>query len=197
MKFDEESIINRKRKSKILKVFLFVLFIIILYNIILVGITSIKEDEGWNVFGYKAFIITSESMQPKIDIGDVIVIKSVPEEEIKTEDIITFKKNNEQITTHRIINIIEEDGKKQYITKGDNNKTGDTEQITYDKIEGKVTLVIPYLGHIIDFLEDKMVLLIVLLIILIITLIYLIFSDKKEKRRRKRKIENQENKKAN
>lgn len=197
MKFDEESIINRKRKSKILKVFLFVLFIIILYNIILVGITSIKEDESWNVFGYKAFIITSESMQPKIDIGDVIVIKSVPEEEIKTEDIITFKKNNEQITTHRIINIIEEDGKKQYITKGDNNKTGDTEQITYDKIEGKVTLVIPYLGHIIDFLEDKMVLLIVLLIILIITLIYLIFSDKKEKRRRKRKIENQENKKAN
>lgn len=194
MKFDENSIINRKKKAKTIKLLLLILLIIILYNIIIVGISSVNRNEEWNIFGYKAFIITSGSMSPKIDIGDVIIIKGVSQDEINTDDIITYKRDNEQTTTHRVINIIEENGQKQYITKGDNNKVGDEQQISFAQIEGKVILTIPYLGTLIEFLEDKMVILILILIILIILLIYISINERKEKRRRKRLIDSQKNK---
>lgn len=192
MKFDTESILKRKKRVKAIKIILFIIFIVVIYNIILLGISSVGEDKSFNLFGYKAYIITSESMKPKIEIGDVIIVKKVGEEEINTDDIIAFKIDNELTNTHRIINIIDENGQKRYITKGDNNREEDIEEVSYDEIQGKVVMVIPALGNVVNFMQDKIIVLVVVLIILIIALFYIVKSEKKETRRRKRNREKKE-----
>ena len=163
MKYDIESIMNRKKTVQRIRIVLIVIFIIILYNVILVGISSIDNEESLNLFGYQAYIITSNSMEPEINNGDVVIVRQCKEEDLNINDIITFDKDG-RINTHRITNIINEEGKVKYITKGDNNSIEDQEKIEFSNIKGKMTIKIPYLGNVIMFLQNQMIILIFLLL---------------------------------
>ena len=136
MKYDLESINRRKKNAKIIKKVMEIIAIILIYNIILIAISSENKISLINIFGYKSFIIKTNSMEPTIDINDVIITKKVQEEEIKVQDIITFIKDNEVIT-HRNTKIENEENIKKYTTKGDNNNIEDSFKITNDNIEGK------------------------------------------------------------
>ena len=133
MKYDIDSISRRKRKVKTIKTILGIILIIIIYNIILVGISIIDKESGISIWGYKAYIITSDSMEPKISVGDIIIVKKLNEDEIETNDIITFYDEN-QITTHRVVNIDSSNGYKEYKTKGDNNNIDDDKSVLFKNI---------------------------------------------------------------
>lgn len=188
MKYDLESINRRKKNAKIIKKVMEIIAIILIYNIILIAISSENKISLINIFGYKSFIIKTNSMEPTIDINDVIITKKVQEEEIKVQDIITFIKDNEVIT-HRITKIENEENIKKYTTKGDNNNIEDSFKITYDNIEGKHILTIPNLGVIVKVLENQIIFLIILLIILICMFFRIQNQEKKEIRREKKKSE--------
>lgn len=192
MKYDLESINRRKKNAKIIKKVMEIIAIILIYNIILIAISSENKISLINILGYKSFIIKTNSMEPTIDINDVIITKNVQEEEIKVQDIITFIKDNEVIT-HRITKIETENNIKKYTTKGDNNNVEDSFKITYDNIEGKHILTIPNLGIIVKVLENQIIFLIVLLIVLIYMFFRIQNQEKKEIRREKKK--NEENRK--
>lgn len=189
MKYDKESINKRNQNKKIAKKIIDIILIILVYNIILVAISNMDKLDEINLFGYKAYTIKSDSMEPTIKNGDVIIIKKIPEEKLEDGDIITFKQNAD-IITHRISKIEEENGKK-YITKGDNNNLEDSAKITYQEIKGKKIITIPYLGKIMNILENKIVFLIILLIILIICFYKIQKQEKSEIRREKKKIEDE------
>ncbi len=104
--------------------------------------------------GYQAFRVLSGSMIPTLHIDDLVISKSVQEEEIKKGDIITFS-DGDSIVTHRIIEISKVDGEKHYITKGDNNNTKDDHQRVYRDIKGKVVLILPKAGMIVNLLQKK------------------------------------------
>lgn len=190
MKYDIDSINKRKKNIEIIQKILGIILIIMIYNMILTFISSDNLNHGIGLFGYKACIITSSSMEPSIYYGDVVVIKECKEKELQTGDVITFKQNQE-VVTHRILKIEEnqQNGEKTYITKGDNNNTEDTEKITYAKIEGKCVLTIPHLGKIILALDNKIIVLIIILIILILSFYKIQKYEKIENRREKKKIE--------
>lgn len=185
MKYDLESINKRRENVKIAKKVIEIVAIILMYNIILIAISSANKISIINILGYKSYIIKTNSMEPTISINDVVIAKKVEKKEIKTGDVITFLQNGEVIT-HRITQI-DENG--DYTTKGDNNNIEDTFKITYENIEGKHILTIPYLGKIVQILDNKIVFLIITLIILIFILIRIQNQEKKENRREKKKIE--------
>lgn len=187
MKYDKKSIEARKQNNKIAKKIIDIILIILTYNIILVAISNINTEKGMSLFGCEAYIIKTNSMEPSIKNGDVIITKKVPEEKIQVGDIITFKQDAD-IITHRISRIEEENGKK-YITKGDNNNIEDSSKITYQEIKGKEIITIPYLGKIINILQNKIVFWIILLIILIMCFYKIQKQEKSEIRREKKKIE--------
>ena len=141
-----------------------------------------------SLLGYKAYIITTDSMTPSINAGDVIIVKKVQEEKLQVGDVITFQKQD-KVITHRITNIEEQDGKKVYTTKGDNNNLEDNETIEYANIEGKNVLTIPKLGYIIHTLENQIVFLLIVLILLILLFLKIEKDEKMENRREKKKIE--------
>ena len=188
MKYDIDSISRRKRKVKTIKTILGIILIIIIYNIILVGISIIDKESGISIWGYKAYIITSDSMEPKISVGDIIIVKKLNEDEIETNDIITFYDEN-KITTHRVVNIDSSNGYKEYKTKGDNNNIDDDKSVLFKNIIGEVIIVIPLLGNIILFMKNQVIVLITILIILLFCFYKIVKIEKSENRRRKKEIE--------
>ena len=91
-------------------------------------------------------------MEPEIMPGDLIVTKEYNpnKRELKEKDIISFYaeiQNQRVVITHRIEHIININGMVAYVTKGDNNKISDENQVA----PGDVIAVydgfrIPYLG---------------------------------------------------
>ena len=185
MKYDIESINKRKENVKIAKKIIEIIAIILIYNIILIALSSANKISVVNILGYKSYIIKTNSMEPTISINDVVITKKVKKEKIKKGDVITFLQDGEVIT-HRITQI---DDNGNYTTKGDNNNIEDIFKITYENIEGKHILTIPYLGKIVQALDNKIVFLIITLIILIFMFITILNQEKRENRREKKKIE--------
>ena len=142
MKYDIETITKRKNRAEKIKYVLDILLVILIYNILLVSISCMNKIDEFSLLGYQAYIITTNSMSPTINSGDVIIIKSAKEDDIKKGDVITFRKETEVIT-HRVVNISENELKeKQYTTKGDNNNLEDEQTVCSEDIKGKLTIVI-------------------------------------------------------
>ena len=95
------------------------------------------------------------------------------------------------MVTHRVIDIIEENGKTLYVTKGDHNNTADRLPVASDQIYGKVMMVIPKIGYIQSFLATSYGWIIAVVIpclgIIIGDFIKLVKNIKKSTRNAKRK----------
>ena len=193
MKYDLESINKRKENAKVIKKIIEIFAIILIYNIILIAISTENNMSLFNIFGYKSYVIKTTSMEPTININDVVLTQKVEQQDLMVGDVITFLQNREVIT-HRITKIEENEGKVEYTTKGDNNNIEDIFKISYENIEGKHVLTIPYLGKIVQILDNKLVFLIILLIILIFMFMQLQNQEKKDNRREKKKIEDKKRK---
>ena len=179
--------------GKIISIISYIILIpIIIVNFTLIIKSFISPNETPDFFGYKNFIIVSGSMEPNINIGDAIFIKEVPEEELKIKDVISFDEEG-VIVTHRIIDIIEEDGIRKYKTKGDNNNTADKEMTTYDKIEGKYQFKLNKFGIFTEILKNPITLIALVLIVILISLNKNRLNKKKQVRKEKRRKYNDEN----
>ena len=176
---DKDQIII-KVLDKSLKYILCIIFAILFINIIINLITNNEKMK------YNAFIIVSESMEPNIKVGDIILEKKVNEEELNKEDIITYKQDGKNIT-HRIVNIEVIDNITVYTTKGDNNKIEDEKKIVYADIRGKVVAKISFIGM---FRLNDMLQKIVLITLVICIIIYIEIRKIDRKRiKRRKKIE--------
>lgn len=96
-------------------------------------------------FGFGSAVVLSGSMEPKLSVGDLIIIKEP--NELKKDDIIVFKDNSSNIV-HRIIEINGDD----LTTKGDANLIADA-PINLKNVKGKVVFNIPLIGYLINFLK--------------------------------------------
>lgn len=169
--------------GKVVSVILYIVLIpMIIFNFTLIIKSFINPNQAPDFFGYKSFVIVSGSMEPTIRKGDAIFVKEVPEEEIKENDIISFTQGETNVT-HRVIEMIEENGIRKYKTKGDNNNTEDKEKITYGQIEGKYQFKINQFGIVVHILKSKITLMI---LIVMIVFIYC-YRGKIERRKKVRK----------
>lgn len=127
-------------------------------------------SSNFNVFvGYRSFLVQSGSMEPSIMIGDIVVTHQQPQ--YYKNEVVTFLNKDQRIVTHRIIDVLTQDNKTKFITKGDANRSEDEDQITPEQIIGKVVFVIPKLGFFVAFaksLPGLIILVIVPSIILVV-----------------------------
>lgn len=194
MQYNIKSIEERNnKKSKIILIIrriLYIILIVLIYNIFLIAKSGLSEEGAKNIFGYMAYIITTDSMKPSINSGDVIIIEKREENKLKVGDIVTYKLNGE-IITHRIIGFKGTGEDRRYITKGDNNNVLDIQEISYNSIEGVKLIKIPFLGAVIGFLKNKIYFLLLTVFIIIICIHNKKAIEKKIVRREKKKIEDQ------
>jgi len=129
-------------------------------------------------------------MSPEMNPGDIVVSEYFDPEEIKINDIITFKSagNPKNCITHRVINITNEYSSIHFQTKGDANEDPDQGIVDSTELIGKVVFVIPYLGYLPHFAQSPLgfITLIVIPGILIISAeIWNIAKTKKKKATKK------------
>ncbi len=140
-----------------------------------------------SVFGYYVFRVSSDSMEPTLAVGDVILVKSTPAEDIHIDDIITFKSEESQTygreVTHRVVLEPESrDGTFYLQTKGDAPKASLDRVITYDQVRGKYIRKLIVIGKLYGFLSQPIGVVVLLGLILLLfgyELVALMVSNKK------------------
>ncbi|CCZ17907.1 MAG: signal peptidase I [Clostridium sp.] len=188
MKYDIDDIQKRKELHARIRKLVYIFLVIILYNIVLLYMSYIDKFDTPSFYIYKAYVITTNSMEPELKKDDVVVIKKAKADNLKQGDIITFKQNGETIT-HRIVQIDDIEDGKLYITKGDNNNVQDEQGLRFDQIEGKLVIKIPQLGKMVASFKNGIIIVLVLLISAIIYLNRITAKERSNIRRAKKKLE--------
>lgn len=178
-KFTKENLnkrIKRRKKVETVKSAFTYLLIAIVTIWVIIFILG-KFSDGNNKFQINSFVVISGSMDPTLKINDLIFSKKVEESELQKGDIISFSQDK-QVITHRINDIIEKDGKRQYQTKGDHNNDIDEETIAYEEIVGKYIFRIPVIGYLVRISQTQMG---VVVIIILFIVIEMYTQDKNDK----------------
>lgn len=191
MKYQVEKISKQIKIEKTIgKIFktitLALLGMLLIINLIMLYQTNIKHAEIPRIGNISVFNIVSESMEKAINVNDLIVIKKCSEDEIQKGDIITYKKEDGSIVTHRIVKINKENGQNVYTTKGDNNEVEDDEKIKHEQVHGKYLFKIKGIGKFAQDLQKNNVLISVVLIIIIFVILKNGNDKKKETRKKVR-----------
>jgi signal peptidase len=157
-----------------------ILWVIILLAALYAFTTLATRDESnvANIAGYTPMIVETESMSPTFDAGDLIFIKTCDTSSLKEGDIITFHTiiNNEYaLNTHRIEEIIETDGVRSYVTKGDNNDISDTHVIVDGDIVGKYAGRLAKVGKVMNILSSSAGFLIIIVLPMLLFFIYQVY----------------------
>lgn len=169
---------SKTRKRVISNSIYIILVIALIINIVLVFQTMINTQKVPNLFGYKSFSITTGSMEPIINVNDLIITKNCKQSEIKEKDIITYKRGD-SVITHRVNKVVNDAGNIYYLTKGDSNYIQDDYKVKYKDIEGKYVGKFPKIGKIVAFLKNRKLVIVIILIFLGLNL----YNSKKNKRK--------------
>lgn len=138
-----------------------VVLCIILIPILVINLTLIVRSftntkDVPQIGGYCPLIVLTGSMEPKISSGDLIICKQIDGKDVKKGDIIAFfdpDGNGTSVLTHRVVEVIEEDGKLSFRTKGDANNTEDQKPVAADKLVGIYQRKISGAGNVAMFMQ--------------------------------------------
>lgn len=130
------------------------------------------------IFGNNPVVVLSSSMAPTYPVGTIVYYHSVPKEDIKENDVITFKTTNNKFVTHRVNKLVDD----KFETKGDANNSPDAKLVDYENVVGKLAPIsIPYLGYYVEFINTNFYLVIGVVIILVLEFVLANFNiNKKE-----------------
>lgn len=113
-----------------------------------------------NLFGYKAFIVLSDSMsKTDFNAGDLVLVKAVDPSTLKEGDIIAYTSQNTsnygETVTHKIRKLTTDaNGEPGFVTYGTTTDTDDETVVTYPYVLGKYSSHIPKVGAFFQFLKS-------------------------------------------
>lgn len=167
---------------KILKAIIYtILTILVIINVTIFIKSVFYPKEVPSIFGYKPFVVMSDSMKDEFQKGDLIISKVTEYDELEKGDIISYRNSKDFITTHRIYEVTEKNGSICFITKGDNNNKEDKGLTCAKSYEGKYIKKIAGLGNVILFIQKPFGFIMMMLVIVIICLIiYFSGNDEEE-----------------
>ena len=169
-----------------------VILILVLAALLVNALLTLFKDSYYPTFGrYRLFAIVSDSMEPEIPTGNMIVgrVPKTPDEIYAGEEngsIITFEVRERDgdivLVTHRVIEITESG---VYITKGDNAPREDSYETKFEDIVGVFTgNQCGFFGYFFGFLHSTqgVICLIIILFIIVIAwsvLAYVRFAEQR------------------
>ena len=140
---------------KVVNIITTVLLIVLIVIVVVVFITRMNGKSP-SIFGLTVFRVQTDSMEPNLMVGDVILDKKVAPEEIHKGDIITYDcvegKLAGQTITHRVHKDPEvRNGVYYYVTMGDKEGATPDAEISYQQIEGKFVRKLPFVNNLYTF----------------------------------------------
>ena len=168
--------------KKILSIICIIILLPVLFvNAVILIKSWVHPNEIPSFFGWKPFIVLSGSMESEIYSGDIVVVKEVDKKNLKVNDVIAFK-NDDIVVTHRIVEIVNENGTTKYITKGDNNNTQDKDYVLPENVEGLYQFKVSNLGNLAMFIQTPTGMLVCLLIPILLLILVQVSENAKNKK---------------
>ncbi|MDD2372354.1 MAG: signal peptidase I [Syntrophomonadaceae bacterium] len=179
-----ESTVFKKALSVIGITICIFLTMIIIVNGTMIVKSYLYPDDIPDFMGYKPFIVLSGSMEPTILTGDIVLTKETNADSIMKGDIITFRADKNTVVTHRVTEVVTENGTRSFLTKGDANTGADASSVKAETLEGKYLGRVGGVGRFAMFLQTPMGMLLFVVTPLCLFIVYDITS---RSRRNKKK----------
>lgn len=165
---------EKKKKSLLRRISNVIFTIVLVVLVFFVAITVVVRVTGNtpSLFGYMIFRVTTGSMEPELNVGEVILVQEVEDKStLKVGDVVTYMgavgNYANKLITHKIVKApYVEDGQTYVITKGVAN-TNEDPRIRTDQIVGKLVYKIPVIDKIYSFFLTPWGLLITIVLIVI------------------------------
>ena len=182
-----------KKYKKVLKIVLNVLiwvFVVFSLAMTVLALAAQSNSDGVPAIGGKCFLtVSSDSMSPTFEKGDLIFGKMMTTEEkmaLKEGDVVTFYADldgngSTELNSHRIVGInYKDDGTvDSYVTQGDNTETNvaeDKEPVRWQYVICKWTgKKVANIGGFISFLQKPKGFLILIVLPLILVFLYQLY----------------------
>lgn len=136
----------------------FVILAVFMMIFTIVSVSTFDRSDR-DLFGYKAFIVLSDSMsKTDFSAGDLVLVKEVDPSTLKAGDIIAYTSQNTanygETVTHKIRSLTTDgNGNPGFITYGTTTDTDDEIVVTYAYVIGKYQTSIPKVGKFFQFLK--------------------------------------------
>ena len=147
--------------GKILRIFTTVLMVLSICMMIFTVISVLTFNRSdRQLFGYRAFIVLSDSMsKTDFNAGDLVLVKEVDPSTLKEGDIIAYTSQNTsnygETVTHKIRKLTTDaNGEPGFVTYGTTTDTDDETVVTYPYVLGKYSSHIPKVGTFFQFLKS-------------------------------------------
>ncbi len=153
---------NKKKYLEYIKTGLFYLIagVLVLY----ISIAIFIPDKTVKVFGFKPYVVITNSLEPYINVNDLIIVKKPKIDDLEEEDVITFMADinydgEKEVVTHFIYSITENNDGDTIIRTHRYFEDGVTVIPDYwvigaDDVLGQYVLKINKLGYIVQFLKS-------------------------------------------
>lgn len=125
-----------------------------IWNTVTTVLVSIVAVAVLLLVGLKGYVVLSGSMEPTYKTGSVIYVKSADSDALEEGQVITYRLTGSTIATHRIVEVVQEDGQRLYRTKGDANEHADGSLVSPDVIIGTPVFSVPYMGFALSYIQS-------------------------------------------
>jgi len=185
--------VAKQKKGKVINIlFLIVISLMLFY----IAVNSFFPDQSIDYLGFKSYVVISPSMEPDINVNDLIVVVKVKQEDLEVDDIIsfyTYLPTNQidefgdtvylkSVVTHYLAAINDDGSDITYKTHRAgvaddayddwNDIHGNPIDLNFDDIIGRVSFTVPKVGVVLKvFTNPIMVVLIVVNISIIVAVV--------------------------
>ncbi len=133
-----------KEESKLMRGISILVTVLLIFAVLLcVYIVFQLLSNGYaSIGGYMMFRVVTGSMEPTMSVGTLLVTKSVDISTVTLDDIVCFRSYDSRIygsvVTHRVVDILQDNGGILLQTKGDANLVADGYFVSEENLLGKV-----------------------------------------------------------
>ena len=155
---------------------------ILIINVTLIVKSYVNTDEVPTFGGWCPLIVLTDSMLPEISSGDLIICQEIEAEDVKVRDVISFfdpAGSGTSVVTHRVIEIIEENGQLKFRTRGD------TELVPAENLVGIYRSRVAGAGNVAMFLQTTPGLILCVVLPLVLLIGYDVLRRKKYEKAQK------------
>ena len=130
---------------------------ILIMNVTMIVQGLINPGRVPAIGGYSPLLVLTDSMYPQIKSGDMIIVKATDAQNVKQGDVISFfdpDGSGVSVLTHRVVEIVNENGTVSFRTKGDANNAEDPSLAPAESLVGVYQTKIGGAGKVAMFLQS-------------------------------------------
>lgn len=140
---------SKSLKTAIRITLLVLVALVVGLNVYGINASRLAGDPVPMPFGVGSAVVLSGSMEPAVSVGDLLIISEWNNYQVG--DIVVYQSGRIAVT-HRIVSISGD----EVITRGDANNAED-EPISLERIKGKVVMIIPCVGYLVNIIKTPLV----------------------------------------